>query len=75
MISRSFFSAYGSYCLKDEGVPFCPSESNPVGDTRCCIGAQNQNGGLDDISFRGNSIETMVDLMKSQDRTPNSASV
>ncbi|XP_055308490.1 phospholipase A1 VesT1.02-like [Sitodiplosis mosellana] len=62
-------NAYGSYCLKDNGVPFCPSESNPVGDVRCCIGAQNQDGGLDEISYRDNSIETMVDLMKSRDRT------
>lgn len=63
-----YCSAYGSYCLKDNGVPFCPSETNPVGDPRCCIGSQAQNA-LDEISFRSNSIETMVDLMKARDRS------
>lgn len=57
-------SAYGSYCIKDNGVPFCPSENNPIGDPRCCIGTQS----LDEVSFRSNSIETMVDLMKIRDR-------
>lgn len=63
------FSAYGSYCLKDNGVPFCPTEANGVGDVRCCIGANSQNV-LDDASFRSsNSIETMVDFVKGRDRS------
>lgn len=62
------YSAYGSYCLKDNGIPFCPSESNPVGDPRCCIGTQQS--ALEEINYRStNSIETMVDLMKARDKS------
>lgn len=62
------YSAYGSYCLKDNGIPFCPSESNPIGDHRCCIGTQQS--ALEEINYRSsNSIETMVDLVKARDKS------
>ncbi|XP_055596648.1 phospholipase A1 member A-like [Uranotaenia lowii] len=30
-------NAYGSYCVKDDDPPFCPTSSNTPGDKRCCI--------------------------------------
>ncbi len=32
-----FFSAVGSYCIKDFAPPFCPTNSSSFGDPRCCI--------------------------------------
>lgn len=63
-------SAYGSYCFKDNIVPFCPKDPDSIGDQRCCVGAQQVANVLDDISFRGsNSIETMVDTLQHQERS------
>lgn len=66
----SSFSAYGSYCVKDNGIPFCPKDANSIGDQRCCVSSQQIQNGLDDITFRtSNSIETMVETIQHRDRT------
>lgn len=65
----SSYSAYGSYCLKDNEVPFCPKDENSFGDPRCCVGNQPTTG-YEDISLRNsNSIETMVDAVKQREKS------
>ncbi|KAL5280433.1 hypothetical protein ACFFRR_004425 [Megaselia abdita] len=30
-------NAYGSYCIKDDQPPFCPTSPDSIGDQRCCL--------------------------------------
>lgn len=36
LLTRSHFSAYGTYCLDNIYPPYCPKYWNGVGDKRCC---------------------------------------
>lgn len=64
-------SAYGSYCLKDDTAPYCPSGSESlIGDPRCCVAGQEFAPAeiTSDTSRSPNSIETMVDAMKLREK-------
>jgi hypothetical protein len=35
-----YFSAVGSYCVRDSDTPFCPNgRDDDIGDMRCCLDA------------------------------------